>query len=153
LESKEKEEKASLSSDNTNGISSVVANEELNGIEETNFLSSEEINGSPEVLKNTVSTGIEETTLLAVDENSGVPEAATDVVAKGIEETTLLASDASVDGASKENINDSLQPLDDAPAVDISNAGEEGNKTEIPQSTGNPVSTLGLDLMVSEFLS
>lgn len=153
LESKEKEEKASLSSYKTNGIPSVVANEELKGIEETNFLSSDEINGSHEVLKNTVSKGIEETTLLAVDENSGVPEAVTDVVAKGIEETTLLASDASVDGASKENINDSLQPLDDAPTVDVSNAGEEGNKTEIPQSTGNPVSTLGLDLMVSEFLS
>lgn len=160
LELKEKEEKVPLSSDRTNGISSVVANEELKGIEETNFLSSDEINGSPEVLENTVSKGIEETTLPTVDENSEVPVVATDVVSRGIEETKLLASDASVgepsrgvDGASKENVSDSLQKYDDAPVVDTSNAGEERNKTEIPESTGNPVSTSGLDLMVSEFLS
>ncbi|XP_059452358.1 uncharacterized protein LOC132182989 [Corylus avellana] len=145
LELKEKEEKTPLSSSKTNGISSVVANEELKGIEETNFLSSDEINGSPEVLENTVSKGIEETTLPTVDENSEVPVVVTDVVSRGIEETKWPASDASVgepsggvDGASKENVSDSLQTLDDAPAVDTSNAGEEGNKTEIPESTGNP---------------
>ncbi|KAB9080311.1 hypothetical protein FH972_026955 [Carpinus fangiana] len=145
LELKEKEEKAPLSSDKTNGISSVVANEELKGIEETNFRSSDEINGSPEISENTVSRGIEETTLPTVDENSEVPVVVTDVVSRGIEETKLLASDASVggpsggvDGASKENVSDSLQKLDDAPAVDTSNAGEEGNKTEFPESTGNP---------------
>jgi hypothetical protein len=160
LELKEKEVKAPLSSDKTNGISSVVANEELKGIEEINFRSSDEINGSPEILENTVSRGIEETALPTVDENSEVPVVVTDAVSRGIEETKLLASDASVgglsggvDGASKENVSDSLQKLDDAPAVDTSNAGEEGNKTEFPESTGNPVSTSGLDLLVSEFLS
>lgn len=138
LESMEKEEKPSLSSEKTNGISYVVAKEEVKEIEETNFVSSDEINGSPEVLKNILSKGFEETTLLTVDENGGVPVVVTDVVSKGIEETELLASDASVGEPSKESVNDSLQPLDDAPAVDTSNAGEEGNKTEIPQSTGNP---------------
>lgn len=109
--------------------------EEVKGIEETKLPSPDENDGSYEVAK--------ETTLPALGEDGKVPE----VVQKGIEETELLASDVSVAEAStgvyessKEEANDSLQPLANAPAADTSNAGEESNKTEIPESTGNPVS-------------
>ncbi|KAK7853073.1 hypothetical protein CFP56_037139 [Quercus suber] len=118
LESKENEEKA---------------NEEVKGIEETKLPSPDENDGSYEVAK--------ETTLPALGEDGKVPK----VVQKEIEETELQASGVSVAEAStgvyessKEEANDSLQPLVNAPAVDTSNAGEESNKTEIPESTGNP---------------
>ncbi|KAK4577936.1 hypothetical protein RGQ29_028182 [Quercus rubra] len=133
LESKENEEKVPLSLEKSNGISPVKANEEVKGIEETKLPSPDANDGSYEVAK--------ETTLLASGEDGKVPE----VVQKEIEETELLASDVSVAEAStgvyessKEEANDSLQPLANAPAVDTSNAGEESNKTEIPESTGNP---------------
>ncbi|XP_030932093.1 uncharacterized protein LOC115957890 [Quercus lobata] len=133
LESKENEEKVPLSLEKSNGISPVKANEEVKGIEETKLPSPDENDGSYEVAK--------ETTLPALGEDGKVPE----VVQKEIEETELLASDVSVAEAStgvyessKEEANDSLQPLANAPAVDTSNVGEECNKTEIPESTGNP---------------
>ncbi|XP_075670829.1 uncharacterized protein LOC142640564 isoform X2 [Castanea sativa] len=133
LESKENEEKIPLSLEKSNGISPVKENEEVKEIEETKLPSSDENDGSYEVAK--------ETTLPALEEDGKVPE----VVKKGIEETELQASDVSVAEAStgvyessKEDANDSLQPLANAPAVDTSNAGEESKKTEIPESTGNP---------------
>ncbi|KAM3699027.1 hypothetical protein ACJW31_06G230400 [Castanea mollissima] len=133
LESKENEEKIPLSLEKSNGISPVKENEEVKEIEETKLPSSDENDGSYEVAK--------ETTLPALEEDGKVPE----VVQKGIEETELQASDVSVADAStgvyessKEEANDSLQPLANAPAVDTSNAGEESKKTEIPESTGNP---------------
>ena len=100
-------------------------------IEETKLQSSDETSGSAEAAKE-----IEETTLPTLEEEGRVPE----VVPRGIEETKLLASDVSVAEVSKENVNNSLQPLANAPVVDTSYVGEEGNKTEIPESTGNPVS-------------
>ncbi|KAM3746847.1 hypothetical protein ACB098_06G231500 [Castanea mollissima] len=133
LESKENEEKIPLSLEKSNGISPVRENEEVKEIEETKLPYSDENGGSYEVAK--------ETTLPALEEDGKVPE----VVQKGIEETELQASDVSVAEAStgvyessKEEANDSLQPLANAPAVDTSNAGEESKKTEIPESTGNP---------------
>ena len=113
------------------GISPEVPNEELKVIEETKLQSSDETSGSAEAAKE-----IEETTLPTLEEEGRVPE----VVPRGIEETKLLASDVSVAEVSKENVNNSLQPLANAPVVDTSYVGEEGNKTEIPESTGNPVS-------------
>jgi hypothetical protein len=126
---KENEEKVLLSSEKTNGISLEVPNEELKVIEETKLQSSDETSGSAEAAKE-----IEETTLPTLEEEGRVPE----VVPRGIEETKLLASDVSVAEVSKENVNNSLQPLANAPVVDTSYVGEEGNKTEIPESTGNP---------------
>ncbi|KAB1206626.1 hypothetical protein CJ030_MR6G001570 [Morella rubra] len=143
LESAEKEEKASLASTTTNGISPVVANDEVKGNgETTKFLSADENNGS-EVVTNVVSRATEETTLLISKEDSGVPV----VVSEAIEETKLQALDASVGEASKENVDNSSQPVASAPAADTSNAGEESYKTQIPESTGNPVGdSLRLDI-------
>ncbi|KAF5481460.1 hypothetical protein F2P56_002108 [Juglans regia] len=92
-----------------------------------------------EALTDVVSEGIEETTLPNLDENGWVPVVVTDhVVSERIEETKLLSSDVSVGEASKENVKNLLQPLASAPVVDTGNAVEEGNKTGIPESTGNP---------------
>ncbi|KAL0002226.1 hypothetical protein SO802_016007 [Lithocarpus litseifolius] len=139
------EVKVPPSLEKSNGISPVKANEEVKGIEETKLPSPDENDGSYEVAK--------ETTLPALGEDGKVPE----VVQKEIEETELLASDVSVAEAStgvyespKEEANDSLQPLANAPAVDASNAGEESNKTEIPESTGNPVSNFKHIISVSQ---
>ncbi|KAG2717582.1 hypothetical protein I3843_03G183400 [Carya illinoinensis] len=121
LESKEREEKASLSSDNTE-------------IRISRVESSDENNVSSDALTDVVSKGIEETTFPNLD----VPVVVTDVVSEGIGETKLLSSDASVGEASKENVKNLLQPLASAPVVERGSVVEEGNKTEIPESSGNP---------------
>lgn len=87
---------------------------------------------------NVVSKEFEETTLPTLDENGEVPL----VVTEEIEETKLISSNASVGEASKENLKTLLQPF---PVVDAINAIEERNKTEIPESAGNSVSTLRID--------